>query len=165
MKFQGLQLLPPEPKVLVVPHNGVDVVFKAQCVTDYAEFDALVPTPVPVKMRMADGSEKVDTEDKDFRKECDDYARLRSDWMFVKSLQASEGLEWSRVHPQKPETWRLIVEELQETGFTLPVIERIKMLCFVASGLDQTLIDEATERFLAGRDQESDDEISQTSDQ
>jgi len=165
MKFQGIQINPPEPKVLVIPHNGIDVVFQAQHVDDYSAFDELVPKPIPVKVRSADGTEKIDFDDKAYQKEVDDWSNKRSNWMFIKSLEVSKGIEWDIIDMKKPDTWLKFDQELSNAGFNGPVIERVKMLCFQACGLDQSMIDEATERFLAGRAQESNSETSQDSEQ
>ena len=165
MKFQGITLDKPKPEVLVVPHNGVEVVFKAECVTDYSEFDKLCPTPVPPKKLLAGGKEEVDTKDKDYLKEVDDWSDRRSNWMFLKSLQASDHVEWDIVDMQDPSTWNKFDEEFISAGFVGPIIERIKMLVFKACGLDQSMIDEATERFLVGQAQESSNETSQDSEQ
>lgn len=165
MKMLGIKVEPPEPKVLVIPHNGVELVFQAQHVDNYGEFDELVPKVIPVKIRKADGSEGVDLNDKGYMKEVDEWSKKRSNWMFLKSLSATECLEWDIVDLKDPDTWCKFDEELKACGFAGPVIERIKMLVFDACGLDQKMIDEATERFLAGRAQESTGGSSQNSGQ
>lgn len=165
MKFQGIKIEKPEPKVLVIPHNGVEVIFMAVYVDNYDEFDALVPKPVPVKKRLASGKIETDYEDEGYKKEVNIWSNKRSNWMFLKSLSVSEDITWDKVDLEKPDTYDKFETELLEAGFNGPVIERIKMLCFEACGLDQSLIDEATERFLAGRAQESSNETSPSSEQ
>jgi len=160
MNLQGVTVQPPKVKTLVIPRDGVDLVFQAQYVDNYDKFDELAKRPIPMKMRLADGTEKIDMEDKDYIKEVTDWSEMRSNWMFMQALSVTEGLEYDILDENDPKSWLRFDEEFKNAGFSLPVIERIKMLCFEASGLNQALIDEATERFLAGQAQESKAETS-----
>jgi len=165
MKFQGIKIEKPKPLALVVPHDGHEIVFQAELVDNYDEFDELVERPKPPKIMKAGGKEEVDFQDKDYLAAVNEWSDKRSNWMFIKSLSATKELEWEVVDPKDPNTWNKLDEELKSSGFSGPVIERIKMLVFKACGLDQGMIDEATERFLAGRAQESSNESSQNSEQ
>jgi hypothetical protein len=155
MKIKGITIEPPKPKVLVIPQNGKDLVFTAQYVDNYHEFDKLCPTPTPVKIRKADGTESVDSKDAGYLRELDEWSRKRTNWLFLKSLEATEGLEWDMIDMTDSNTWLLLDEELNKSGLSQLIQQRLKMLVFEANGLDQSKIDEATERFLAGQAQES----------
>lgn len=161
MKLNGISVEPPEPKTIVIPHGDQEVVFKAQLVDDFTEFDELCPRPTPPVIRDKEGNERRDISDKDYLQRLNDYSEKRSNWMFLKSLLATEGLEFDIVDMSDPETWNSFDDEFKAAGFSEYQIERIKLLAFQANGMDQKLIDEATERFLAGRAQESKNETSQ----
>ncbi len=165
MKFLGIKIEKPEPLPLVIPHNGTEIVFLAQLVDNYDEFDRLVKRPKPPKKLLAGGKEESDFKDEDYLKAVNDWSDKRSIWMFIESLSVTEDIEWELVDRQDPNTWLKFDEELKSAGFSSPVIERIKMLCFKACGLDQKMIDEATERFLAGRALAYSNETSQDSEQ
>jgi hypothetical protein len=155
MKVNGITVKPPEAKVIVIPHNNQDLVFKAQYVDNYDEFDEICPRPTPYKIKGASGSETTDLKDPEYLSELHTWASRRTKWMFIKSLEATDRLEWSYVDPKDPETWDKFDKEFQDVGFSEPIIESIKMLCIDACGLSQSRIDEATERFLAGQARES----------
>jgi hypothetical protein len=82
--------------------------------------------------------------------------------MILKSLSATEGLEWEQVDMSKPETWHNYGDELVSSGFSPAEIFAITEAVMTACGLNQKKIDEATERFLAGQQVLQESESSQS---
>lgn len=157
MKIKGVEVKPPKPQVLVIPRDGNDLVFTAQYVESYEEFDKLVPRPDPVKIKRADGFEDIDLSDKTYQEELDRWSQMRINWLYIKSLEPT-GIEYDLIRMTEPETWLRFDEEFKIAGFSEQCIEKIKLTCYEVCGVSQTKIDEATERFLAGQAQESKDE-------
>ena len=113
-------------------------------------------------MKMVPGGKSTPMQNsKDFLEKLDHYAELRSTWMILKSLSATPGLEWETVKADEPETWTNFQKEFEETGISPVEASRIMNAVTTACGLDQTKIDEATERFLAGARVLPEDESSQ----
>lgn len=154
MKIHGKSLSGPNIEVVVFPRPSGDVVFKAQAVLEYEEFTKLNPQPEPPKVMRRGGAVSADVTDKKYVEAHNAWAESRTHYMILKSLEATEGLEWETVVMADPETWPLYQQELTDAGFTAPDIARIVNCVVDACGLNQKKIDEATARFLAGQGQE-----------
>jgi len=154
MKINGKKLDGPSIEVVVIPRQSGEIVFRAQAVLDYSDCDKLNPMPQAPKRLMRGGEVQENVEDPKYIKAVDVWATRKFYWMFVKSLEATEGLEWETVKLDKPETWELYKKEMQDSGFSPGEIARVEMCVTDACGLNQTKIDEATKRFLAGQAQD-----------
>ena len=153
MKINGKKLDGPNIEIVVIPRQNGDLVFKAQAVLDYVECDKLNPMPLAPKMLLRGGGVQENVDDPTYQKAVDEWATRKFYYMFVKSLQATEGLEWETIKMDKPETWQNYKTEMQAGGLSPGEIARIEMCVTDACGLNQTKIDEATKRFLAGQAQ------------
>jgi len=163
MKIHGRKLSGPAVEVVVIPRQDGDLVFKAQAVLDYEAHDKLNPQPVPPIIVRPGGVQSQDMEDKDYNEKLDKWAVQKFYWMFLKSLEATPGLEWEIVDLSDPETWDKYQEEMKEGGLSPAEIQRIEACVSNACGLNQAKIDEATNRFLAGQAQVHAEESSQSS--
>jgi len=147
----GTRVLGPQVRVLVIPRQEGNVVFKAKAVLDYKAFDSLITQPVPPMVTMKGETEaKANFKDSKYTIEFDKYVSLKRDWMFIESLSATPDLVWEKVKIEDKGTWGLWSEELIEAGFTPMEINRIVGLIIEANGMNQEMIDEATKAFLAG---------------
>lgn len=162
MKLHGKSLSGPAIEVVVIPRQDGDLVFKAQAVLDYEPHDKINPQPKPPTVLRPGGVESVDMDDKKYNEKLDTWARQKFYWMFLKSLEATPGLEWETVKMSDPTTWEGYKEEMQTGGLAPAEIQRIELCVTNACGLNQTKIDEATNRFLAGQAQVHADESSQS---
>jgi hypothetical protein len=153
MKLNGKALSGPAVEIVVIPRQDGDLVFKAQAVLDYDDHDKINPQPKPPVVIRPGGVESVDMEDKKYNEKLDTWARQKFYWMFLKSLAATDGLEWETVDMSDPLTWELYKEEMQTGGLAPAEVQRIELCVTNACGLNQSKIDEATNRFLAGQAQ------------
>lgn len=149
MKIQGKTFSGPATVPVVIPRPDGDIVIKCQSVLDFDEFEALVPTPEPPEVLRPGGIKTTDPTDKKYQKALDDYSVLRTNWMILKSLEATKGLEWDTVVMSDPKTWDNFRSEMTASGFSPVESGRIILAVTEACGLNQEKIDEATERFLA----------------
>lgn len=164
MKLNGRTLVP-NVEVVVIPRQSGDLVFKAAAVLDYDEHDKLNPQPEPPIRLLPGGVRQQNIEDPKYIKAVDDWATNKFHWMFLKSLSATEGLEWETVKMDQPKTWQNYKAEMSKAGITPGEVARIEMLVTDACGLNQQKIDEATKRFLAGQAQAQSGEHSPSSGQ
>lgn len=155
MIYKGINFSGPRQEVLVIPRNGIDVIITADAVYNFAEFDAIL-SPPKVPLRQKAGSSEVEQmhNDPEYQKKLDKYIAHKSDWIVLKSLQATKELEWETVDLSDPETWANYKTELVSAGFSQLEIMNIISLINRACGLDQDKIDEATKSFLASRQEE-----------
>ena len=149
MKLKGKEIGKPADEVVVIPREGGNIVFKAQPILDYSEFEKICPEPEPQIKVFADGRRETNAGTPEFEKLMTEWYTKRASWMFITSISATEGLEWDKVDIGKPETWNDYKVELSESGLTAGEIGALTDTVVKACGLDQTKIEEATESFLA----------------
>lgn len=153
MKINGVILDKPEPEVIVIPKGKKEFVFKADAVLDYTEFESLCPRPKPPVILKKGGKQELNIEDETYNEKVAKWCGARINWMIITSLKATPDLEWETIDAKNPETWGNYEKELLKF-FPDKDVQRIIEIVFVACGLNQNRIDEATERFLAGQGQE-----------
>jgi len=149
MKINGKEVIGNMPEVVVIPKGNEEFVFKATAILSYDEFDKLCPMPQPPTITKPGGVSYPNYDDKKYEAAVDEWATRKNAWMVLESLKVTDGLEWSTVVAGDPATWPNYMDELKLV-FTAAEINCIIDLIFVANGLDQKKIDEATKRFLAG---------------
>lgn len=151
MKINGRELSGPRIEVLVIPRQEGDLIFQAQSVLDYEPFDTLYPQPKPPVRMLPGGIKSLNTESPKYQEELDKWSTLKWHWMVLKSLEATEGLEWDTVDMQKPETYENYRDDMKNAGMSPAEIAMLISLVTDACGLNQTKVEEATKAFLAGR--------------
>lgn len=152
MKIHGKKIDRPEIGVVAIPRRDGDLIFMAQPVTEFEDFLKLCPMPLPPTITRKGGAQAHDVEDKDYKAAMDVWATQRTDWMIIKSLQATETLEWETVNLSDCSTWKNYQKEFEGSGLTSIEINSIVQIVIDACGLNQKKIDEATKRFLAGQE-------------
>jgi hypothetical protein len=149
MKIKGKALDAPAIVELVIHRGEEKIIFRAQAVLDQDDYDEKFPRPkAPIVKVIKTGDSFENTKDPDYVKELDKWAECRTHHMILKSLQATEGLEWETVDPDKPETFKNYADELKAAYFTPVQIMEITQLVFKANGLSQDRVDEARKSFL-----------------
>ncbi len=151
MKINGMKLDAHYVETIVIPRPSGDVVFKAQAV-DYADFEKLCLLPRPPTVQKPGKEAAPDYTDAKYVEKRNAWAMLKTDFMFMKSLEASEGLEWDTVVADQPETWTNLSKELLETGFTDGEVARIFNIVTSINGLDDGKITSATEEYLKAQE-------------
>jgi len=155
MKITGHKFDGPKTVIIPIPRDEGDVIFKARAVLDYEEFDAICPTPKPPTRKKP--GETVGTpnfEDPTYQKKLDEFARNRSSYMIIKSLEATDGLNWDTIKLSEPETWSNFEKELKDSYFSEIEVAQIINGVFDANSLSDDKIKEARERFLASQRQQ-----------
>lgn len=177
MKIGGRKLLLPQPEVLVIPRPSTledrlnsegkqiledgkpiqdeidnNIVFMAQQVSDYSELDQYAPLPTPPLIkRRGSAVETPDTKDPTYLKAMQRRASLQTDFMVLKSLQATPGLEWETVNMTDSSTWHNWMTELAKDGISDIEQQKIIQIVANANSLNEQKYDEAKKSFLAGR--------------
>lgn len=150
MKIAGRIFKGPRVETVVLPRQGGDIVIQAQAVVDFNDFEELCVMPKPPMMQKRGESEQIPLlDDKDYLKKVNAYAEKQTNWMMLKSLEATKDLEWETVDADDPDTWGNYKDELQAAGFSFKEVSLILNTVMDACGLNQSKIEEATERFLA----------------
>ena len=154
MKITGINLGRGYVETVVIPRAGQNIVFKAEAVLSFKQFEELCPAPIPrkgMRKNKATGvtEEFTDTTNEKYLTAVNEWAIQRTNWMIIESLKASKELTWDTVVDTDPTTWGNYATELEEAGFSDMQVGKIIDAVVLASGLDETKITEATNSFLA----------------
>jgi len=149
MKYKGKKLTGRNSDILVLPRGNDRIVFKAEAIDSYDEFNKLCPQPtIPTKM-LPGGIKEPNAADPTYRTNLTIYGKKKLDFCILKSLAPTTDLEWERVDMQKPDTWHLYIDELKESNISENEISRIIDLCLRVNSLDDDMLKQAREDFLA----------------
>lgn len=151
MKIKGIKFDGPREEVVVIPRSSGDIVFKARAVMDYSDFDKINPRPEPPIKILPGGVKSQNVEDPVYLKKVSEWAEQKTNWMILQALEATPDLEWETVDKADPKTWGNFRTELEKAGFSQYEIAKIIGCVIDACGLNQSKIDEATDRFLASQ--------------
>lgn len=152
MKVNGKSLSGPKIQTLVLPHGDGDdyIVFKFRAITSKDKFEDVMPRPMPPLLKKPGGEEFRNLEDPRYKAAIEDWASKKIDWEFLQSISVTEGLEWSKVKLDDPNTWHLWREELNE-HFGIIEFNRVFSAYLDANMLSEERLDEARKRFLASQ--------------
>jgi hypothetical protein len=151
MKIKGKTISGPSEQLVVIPRDDGNIVIRSRAVLDFEPFMKINPQPEPPKKMFPGGVETSNVEDPDYLKKIAVWASSKTDWMFIKSLEATPDLTWDTVDKSDPKTWSNYRVEL-ESVFTPGEVGKILEVVMTACGLNQDKIDEATKLFLAGQE-------------
>ncbi len=149
MKLSGRILKNPNEVVIVTPReNDEDIIFRARAVLDMDEFDTMCPEPSPPVRKLASGQTIENPKDQGFLQQLKNHSVLRLSWIVLKSLEATDGLEWDDVDITDPTTWDSFRKEMQNSGFSVIEINRVVTECLNVNALNEEKIEAARQRFL-----------------
>lgn len=148
MKINNQDVVIPEDIILVIPKGKVHYVFKAKTVLDETDFKTICPEINPPTITRPGQSPTPNLKDAEFIKAREEWAEKKTNWLILKSLEATDGLEWDTVDMADPETWDNYRQDLEKAHFSNLEVLRIIGITIEANGLDQGKIDEALESFL-----------------
>ena len=148
MKINGTKIDAHYVETVVIPRPNGDVVFKAQAI-DYAPFEKLCTLPKPPTVMKPGKDPEPNYADPKYIEARNKWALLKTDYMFMASLKATEGLVWETVVESDPSTWNNLSKELLESGFKDNEVNRIFNAVISINGLDDDKITQATKAYLA----------------
>ena len=137
--FQGKVIIEEIPKYYV---------FKFAAVLDFADFEKLVPEPKPPNKMLVGGKTIQNVEDSGYKEEISKWSLKRFNWTFLKSISATESLEWDKIKLDDPNTWDSIEDELKESGFSMSEIGRLYTGFHVANAMNEQKLEIARKHFL-----------------
>lgn len=156
MLLKGKKIEGPNVEIVVLPRGSdSEIVFHCAAVLNMAVFEQLCPIPKAPTIVKRGGIQISNPEDRGYRGEVQQHGKLRTAWMIIESLKATEGLVWETVDAENPQTWLHYETELRDSGFSEMEIVRIVNAVMTANCLNEDRINEARERFLAGQQAQS----------
>lgn len=164
MRMKGQKLGSPNEEIIPIPRGtGDDIIFIARAIQDMTPFEKLCPPPKP-PMRKIGADDIPNLKDPNYLKQVNAFAEKKMSWMYLTSLEATEGLEWDKVDVTDPSTWHLFRSEMHEAGFSDIEIDRVMAGVVSVNALSDVKIDAARERFLLLRQERLDALSSQKED-
>lgn len=152
MKLKGKKLTAPNEELIFLPRGDDEpIILKARAVLDMEDFDRLCPRPKPPTIVLRGGVKSFDENDPRFQERLTEYGEKRTAFMILKSLEATDDLEWESCNMENPDTWLNYEDELKSSGFSAVEIQRIIMGVLNANSLNDERIAEARKHFLAGQ--------------
>ena len=148
MKIKGRAFDEPAVVEIPVPYGNEEILFQAKAVLDYSQFEALVPEPVPPEVVRPGGVRSKNVDDPKYKAAVEEYGKKKTFYMILKSLESTEGLEWSKVKLADPSTWEHVEDELTQ-AFTRYGATALVHGVLHANGLSQRVLDQARRSFLA----------------
>lgn len=159
MRLQGKKIEGANIETIVIPRGDSEIVFKAQAVLSEETFLALCPRPKP-KVSIGRGGKRLEqVEAPNYVASLNEWGERKVAWLMVKSLEATEGLEWDTVNMNDPSTWVNYRKELADSGFTEAEQVRIINGVLAANGLDEQKVEAARQRFLASQQEEQENSL------
>lgn len=150
MKIAGKKIEGVNTEICVIPRGeGEPIVFTCKAVLDMKPFDKLCPMPKPPVVVKPGGKRYEDVESPSYKAQLEVNAKQRMSYMILKSLEATEGLEWETVNLSDPSTWDNYTQELMDSGFSQIEIMRIVNTAASANCLDEGRLERARNDFLA----------------
>lgn len=151
MKRNGKPIDAPKPIEVPILRAGEEpLIFKCATVLDYTEFFKVNPSPEAPTVRRPGQQPVTDVNDPDYQAAVSAWAESKTLWMFLKSMAATEWLEWETVDMSDPSTWGNYEKEMAAAGMTEIDCARVHHGIMEANGLNQLKIDEAFNSLLAG---------------
>ena len=148
LKIKGQVIEGPNIETVFIPRGDTQIVFHAKAILDYSDFEAMCPAPNPPNKMVPGGATIPDLEHPKYKEAMDAYGTRRFAWMILKSLEATEGLEWETVDMSDPETWANYEQEFKSSGFSDIEANRILKGIMAANCLDEDKVEQARQRFL-----------------
>ncbi len=152
MKIKGKKIEGSNVEICVIPRGENEpIVFKCQAVLDMEAFDKLCPPPKAPLVQKPGGRRIVDVEDPKYIYALNQQSEKRIAYILLRSLEATEDLEWETVKMSDPDTWSNYEKELTDSGFSRIEVMRILNTCMSANCLDEARLEKARNDFLAGQ--------------
>jgi hypothetical protein len=151
MKVNGIKIEKPRLVSLILPiSDETSVQFLFRALNDDDDFEKVMPPPVAPQRLMKGGERLNDFNDPGYVASMEKYSDLKYSWSILKSMDATEGLEFETVDMANSDTWNNWKVEFGKM-FGKNAANRVYFAFAEANCLSEAALDEARERFLASR--------------
>lgn len=153
MKLKGQKIEGPNRETIVLPRsNGEDLVFHAQAVLSFKEFDDVFPEPKPPMLNKPGQAPTPHLTHPDYLSKMADRSGKKLLWMVIKSLvDGTPDMELETVDLADPSTWDNFDQEMQDSGLSQAEVGHIINCVMSSNNLDDTKLQEARNSFLASQ--------------
>lgn len=158
MLIAGAKVNSPPKDVVILPRAEGNLIFHIIGVPTFSPFDDMCPRPKPPRI-LKRGQQMDNLDDPTFRKQWDDWAQLRQDWLLINSLDVElNEITWEEVDPKEPSTWSKVNDELLGAGLTQIELNRLIERVYEVNALSERGMEQARANFLQMMSLETGDE-------
>jgi hypothetical protein len=162
MKLKGEVLSEINRVTLVLPRGEKEIAFTFAAIMDDSEFEKLCKKPEPPMSQKPGSPPFKNFEHPSYVKALEEWTKNYTFYLWIKSMSATEGLEFEKVKLGDPTTWPLIEKELEDAGFNKTERGRMLNAALEANSLSDGSIERARKRFFARVAEETVKSTSQT---
>ncbi len=155
MKINGKTLNEHRIVKVYLPVTDGAVEFRFRPLKSTENFETVMKRPEPPRMKVPGGGEFANVEARGFKNAVKDWAEKKLDWEFLKCISPTEGLEWTLVDMERPETWKKWRDDL-ETIFSSSEVDRIFAGFLEVQYITEDVMEKARATFLIGTQVEPD---------
>lgn len=149
MKRNGEKLVKPATKLVVFQREDEFIEFTLSAVGNRKSFDKMVPEPKPVIARSLDGTEEPQVQAPNYKAAVEKRNDLFRAWLVINAISPStEWLEWEQVDLDKPETWLLWEDEMEQAGISYGERTQLTNHVIELNALSRNAVDEALKSFF-----------------
>lgn len=106
MRLKGKTISAPEPVTIKIFRAKEVIELKIAAVLSFDDFEKMVPVPKPpIITNVKKQTRTFDINDANYLSKIEQYANRKTEYMIIKGLEATEGLEWESVLLSEPDTW------------------------------------------------------------
>lgn len=148
MKIKGVSLIQPKPVEIFFP-RGNDEGFNLKIfpVTNWEEFDNLVPPVQPVYRVYPNGGKEIDLKHPSYMLAVNNRNEKLGQYLVIKGLSQDPDFTFEKVKLEDPTTWKLLEEEFLEAKLLPTEIGRITQASIQVNNLSEEMIEDARKRF------------------
>lgn len=151
MKINGIEVSKPRlVKVHFYLEDGQAVEFAFRPLTRDDDYEKITPKPIPPEVVKPNNVRFRDFEDANYKSAMEAWATNSAHWKFLKSIGATEGLEWDKVKTDDPSTWPLWEKEIDEL-FGIGYSSKLFESYVDANMLSEEVMEEARKSFILSK--------------
>lgn len=148
MKLKGKTLSEVNTDMVIFPRPEGDIVFKIAAIVDDSDFIKICPLPEPpMSQKPGEPAFKNDKHPLYLEKMANRFVDYTY-FLWIKGMEATEGLEWETVRLSDPETWKNIETELQSSGFSKQERKRLLNAILEVNSITDDSVERARKRFF-----------------
>lgn len=142
---------------IVFKRGDKKFIFWVTAQPSYAAFNDMCPMPEPPSYKQPGKKTLIkDVNDPDYKRACENHAKLFTDWLVIASLNDTPGLEWDEVKLNGKnafKTWPKWQDELRAFGLCERELVQIITKVSSVNALNDEELEETIESFLSESDQ------------
>lgn len=152
MKLRGKKLEERASTLVVFERPSGPIVFELTAVLNTSDFDKIYPPPTPKVQIRTGGIKTYNTDDPVYKEALAERAKAYTAWLVMETLNVEANqLEWEKVDKGNPQTWKLWMDEMKESGLSDGEVIHLSRKVAEVNALNEDALEVARQSFLLGQ--------------